>query len=383
VPLAVWAQDQWRPASGLTIVGGVRYEAQKLPGPFGTATKNIAPRLGIAWQPGGRGKWVLRAGAGLFYDRYPLAFLNDAIQKDGLHGFEQYAVGADAVRAFQIARGGTLLAPLPFLADSTYRPASGFESAPTYARKITAGVERSLDADTRVSVEYMNVAGFHLPRIRNASLTLPPQYTLEQSASTRYQGVSVTLQRRLSKELTYLVAYTAGTARDDAGDFDEQPMNPANARLDWSRSRQYQAHRVVASGLFELPLEDLPVAWLKAIGRHFDMAPVISAGSPRPINALSTTDLYRTGAFPITARPEGLARNPFYERGVFDVDLRATKGFVWWKDHGIVLFGVGVYNLTNHTNALRVSQFVGLPTYRGLIETLNARQVQFSWQWEF
>jgi outer membrane receptor protein involved in Fe transport len=48
VPLAIWAQDQWRPAPGLTIVGGVRYEAQKLPGPFGTATKNIAPRLGVA-----------------------------------------------------------------------------------------------------------------------------------------------------------------------------------------------------------------------------------------------------------------------------------------------------------------------------------------------
>ena len=101
------------------------------------------------------------------------------------------------------------------------------------------------------------------------------------------------------------------------------------------------------------------------------------------MNALSTTDLYRTGAYPITARPEGLARNPFYQRGVFNVDLRATKGFVWWKDHGIVLFGIGVYNLTNHTNAIRVSQFIGLPTYRGLIETLNARQVQFSWQWEF
>jgi hypothetical protein len=159
-------------------------------------------------------------------------------------------------------------------------------------------------------------------------------------------------------------------------------MNPANARLDWSRSRQYQAHRVVASGLFELPLEDLSVAWLKAIGKNFDIAPVISAGSPRPINALST-DVYRTGAFPITARPDGLARNPFYDRGVFNVDLRATKGFVWWKDHGTVLFGVGVYNLTNHTNALRVSQFAGLPTYRALIETLNARQVQFRWQWEF
>lgn len=53
------------------------------------------------------------------------------------------------------------------------------------------------------------------------------------------------------------MAYTGGLVYDDASDFNEQPMNPANTRLDWSRSRQYQAHRVVASSLFELPFDDL------------------------------------------------------------------------------------------------------------------------------
>jgi len=383
-PVAFWAQDQWRPALGLTLVYGLRYEAQRLPAPFGSATHNVAPRLGFAWLPGGRGKWVFRAGVGLFYDRYPLAFLNEAIQKNGYQGFEQYAVGADAVRAFQLSRGGTLSAPLEGVAHSTYRPDPNFDGTPTYARKFTGGVERSIDRNTTVTLEYMNIAGFHLPRIRNAALTLPPLYSMEQSARSSYQGVSGTFHRRLSKEWTYLFAYTAGKACDDASDFDEQPMNPGNTRLDWSRSRQYQAHRIVASGIFELPLEDIQgVKWLQTLGRHFDLAPVVSAGSPRPINALATTDLYRTGAYPISARPDDLARNAFYERGNFSVDLRVTKGFEWWKDHGIVLFGVGVYNLTNHTNALRVSEYYGLRTYRGLIETLNARQVQFSWQWEF
>jgi Carboxypeptidase regulatory-like domain/TonB dependent receptor len=383
-PASFWAQDQWRPASGFTVVAGLRYEAQRLPAPFHSPTRNFAPRLGIAWQPKGRGAWVFRAGAGLFYDRYPLAFLNDALQKDGIHGFEQYAEGADAVRVFALARGGTLAAPIDGIAHSIYRPDANFNTTPTYARKFTAGVERSIDADTTVTVEYMNIAGFHLPRLRNAALTLPPQFSLEQSAGSRYEGVSLSLHRRLSKDLTYLLAYTAGNARDDASDFDEQPLNPANTRADWSRSRQYQAHRIVASGIFELPFDDIGAPeWLQNIGKHFDIAPVISAGSPRPINALATTDLYRTGAYPLTARPAGLDRNPFYQRGVFSVDLRVTKGFEWWKDHGIFLFGLGFYNLTNHTNALRVSQFYGLATYRGLIETLNARQAQFSFQWEF
>ena len=114
-PAAFWAQDQWRPASGLTVVAGLRYEVQRLPAPFHSPTRNFAPRLGIAWQPHGRGGWVFRAGAGLFYDRYPLAFLNDAIQKDGIHGFEQYAAGADAVRVFALAAAAR--SPLPSMAS--------------------------------------------------------------------------------------------------------------------------------------------------------------------------------------------------------------------------------------------------------------------------
>jgi hypothetical protein len=383
-PVAIWAQDQWRPAAGLSVVAGVRYEAQRLPAPFGTADRNLAPRLGVAWQPHGRGGWVFRAGAGLFYDRYPLAFLNEAIQKDGVHGFEQYAVGGAALRALELSRAGTLPAPLDGVARSAYRPDPGFDSTPTYARKFTAGVERAIDADTTVTVEYMNIAGFHLPRLRNAALTLPPQFALEQSAGSRYHGVSLTLHHRLTKDITYLLGYTAGAARDDAGDFDEQPLDPANARRDWSRSRQYQAHRVVASGIFELPLDEMGApGWLQQAGKQLHFSPVVSLGSPRPVNALLATDVYRTGAYPITARPAGLSRNPFYVRGVFDVDLRVTKGFEWWKEHGMFLFGVGFYNLTNHTNALRVSPYYGKGSYRGLIETLNARQAQFSFQWEF
>lgn len=30
-PIASWLQDQWRPAAGVTVIGGVRYEAQMLP----------------------------------------------------------------------------------------------------------------------------------------------------------------------------------------------------------------------------------------------------------------------------------------------------------------------------------------------------------------
>jgi hypothetical protein len=88
--------------------------------------------------------------------------------------------------------------------------------------------------------------------------------------------------------------------------------HPADAHLDWARSRQFDAHGVVASGLFELPLNELGAPqWLQSVAKNFDPAPVVFVEGARLVNALATADLYRKGAYPITARPHGLARNPF------------------------------------------------------------------------
>jgi hypothetical protein len=375
-PLGFWIQDHWQPVTGLTVEAGLRYDAQKLPKPFSNATANWAPRLGVAWHPGGKGPFVIRGGFGLFFDRYPLGFLNSAIQMDGLNGFEEYVTGAVATQAFAFGQGGTLTAPLDGVVHSIYRPDSHFPS--TYSRKVTVGMERSLGPDATVSIEYSNVHGFHLPRLLNTNLALPPQYQLQQTSSSAYQGVSVSLNRRLAKELTYLIAYTWGSAWDDASDYDEQPLNPANTRMDWARSRQYQAHRIVASGIFELPWEDSLTAphWLRSLSNRVEIGPVVTAGSPRPVNALESSDVYRTGAYPLSARPPGLGRNPFYQRGSFSLDLRVTKGFEIWKDHGVAIFGVDAYNVANHTNPLRVSPYfstLGVPmaSYRGLSSAFN------------
>jgi hypothetical protein len=387
VPLGIWLQDQWQPGAGVTIVAGIRYDAQKLPKPIPSETNNWSPRFGIAWHPG-TSAWVLRGSFGLFYDRYPFAFLSDAIQMDGIHGFEQYAAGGTAARAFALAQGGALNAPLDGVAHSIYRPDTHFPS--TYARHITAGVERSFGPDTTLTVEYLNVHGFHLPRIRNINGTLPPLYQLEQTSSSTYQGLSIALNRRLSHELTYLISYTESRAWDDASDFDEQPLNPNHTRLDWARSRQYQAHRLVASGIFELPFGDMLAApvWLRRLSHEFEFGPIVSVGSPRPINALESTDLFRTGAYPISARRLDLARNPFFDRWTISADLRVSKGFVLAKDRGLLSVGVDGYNLTNHTNSLRVSPYYSdgenmIPSYKGLVETQGARQFQFTIEWEF
>src|ERR1035437_1864771 len=98
-PLGLFWQDSWRVNHKLTLNYGVRYDVEFPPTfkpPTGLAQtgynflglqkgiqtdkNNIQPRIGIAWDPKGDGKTVVRASFGMFYDPplLGLYFLGDA-----------------------------------------------------------------------------------------------------------------------------------------------------------------------------------------------------------------------------------------------------------------------------------------------------------------
>ncbi|MFZ0410843.1 MAG: TonB-dependent receptor [Candidatus Acidiferrales bacterium] len=79
----LFAQDSWTLGKGVTVNLGLRVEREWLPAEnqpeggishpinFGWGDK-VAPRLGIAWDPTGRGKMKIFAGYGQFYDQMKL-----------------------------------------------------------------------------------------------------------------------------------------------------------------------------------------------------------------------------------------------------------------------------------------------------------------------
>jgi Carboxypeptidase regulatory-like domain/TonB dependent receptor len=98
-PLGVYWQDSWRASSKLTLNYGLRYDIEfppkfSAPDPLALAGYNqlglqkgiqadthmFQPRIGLAWDPKGDGKTVVRANFGVFFD-HPLLglyFLGDA-----------------------------------------------------------------------------------------------------------------------------------------------------------------------------------------------------------------------------------------------------------------------------------------------------------------
>jgi Carboxypeptidase regulatory-like domain len=99
IPIGGFWQDSWRISPNVTLNYGVRYDVEippkfkppqglalpaynllKLQKGIQTDTNNIQPRIGVAWDPSGNGKTVVRASYGIFYD-HPLLglyFLGDA-----------------------------------------------------------------------------------------------------------------------------------------------------------------------------------------------------------------------------------------------------------------------------------------------------------------
>src|SRR6202790_4520485 len=115
IPMGFFAQDNWKLNRKLTINYGVRYDVEISP-LFAPATAvnaaaekalgvvegiprnyhNVAPRFGLAFDPSGKGKTVIRAGFGLFYDHPLLATAFDSVTADGGRSVQLLSAGGRA-----------------------------------------------------------------------------------------------------------------------------------------------------------------------------------------------------------------------------------------------------------------------------------------------
>ncbi len=286
--VALFAGDDWRARPNLTLSLGLRYEAQTGIGD----RADWAPRMGLAWGlDGGRRrqpKTILRAGAGIFYDRVPLAAMLNAQRYNGI-----------AQQSYLILNPHVFPAiPPPAVLESESQPQqlrplySGVRAARLYQSSV--GIERQLDASSKLTVAWIESRGLHLPNSRDINTPIDGAYPFgDPSIRLLTEDSGISRQRQLvattniNRRRLMLFGYYALSSGQDNNE--GLPADPYNLRAEWGPSTYGDVrHRAVFGSTMPLP-------------GKFSVSPFLAANSGMPYNITTGFDPSNTG-YP-TARP--------------------------------------------------------------------------------
>jgi carboxypeptidase family protein len=333
--LAAFVEDEWRARQDVVLNAGVRYDVQWLPSPIHTDANNVSPRVGLAWSPGDR-RTVIRANAGVFFDRIPLRATSNALQRDG----SKYQV---AVLPFGAPNAPVFPSRLTAFPDGLLISVTTIDPRIQSAssRQAAVSIDRALGAGTSIEVGYQHVTGRGIVMSRNinaptlsasdaaglgiANLGRPDprlgNNTEYQSiGQSAYDGLTVSLRAR-SGLADGRVAYTLSRAMDDAGNFFfSQPQDAGDPHGDWGPSDNDQRHRLTLSGSLRSPEA------VRAIARRWRISGVLSYGSALPFNPQTGND--RNNDTNVNDRPVGFTRNSVRGFDSATLDLRLSRTIV-------------------------------------------------------
>jgi len=299
---AVFIQDSWQVNPDLNIQYGLRWEAEIEPDPITPAsqvfyapfigtTKNgqefpsdgeipsdynmWQPRLGIAWTPGGSGTKVFRASAGIFYGRIPGLSLASSRSTNGTRGQTLFRNSALTPILGPVPAYPNLIPPSqigqPFLPD-VFVFDKDFENPRTKAFSVSW--EQELIKDYAFLVKYNYTKGEHITRFinRNDPLLGSPWgsglapggangintlTTVESSAKSLYQGITVGVTKRPSHNVQFQAYYTYSKDKSD----DDNERDPftfryakvTNLAAEYGYSDRDQRHRINSWLLWNAP----------------------------------------------------------------------------------------------------------------------------------
>ncbi|MGA7914952.1 MAG: carboxypeptidase regulatory-like domain-containing protein [Candidatus Acidiferrales bacterium] len=305
VDVGLYVEDDWRVRPNITLSYGLRFESQN----------NInnhadwAPRLGFAWGIGGGGtaapKTVLRAGFGVFYDRFQADYVLEQDRLSGLNLAEYVVPSPDFFNPNPSAP--PLLTPTPTSLLTIYQPNSHLHAP--YIAQTAVSLERQINRVTNLSVSYLNSVGndqFLTNNINaptNANDFYP--YYLNPAAAVRpianeniyeYQSNAIFRQNQLfvqsrvmaGSKVTLFAYYVLNYAKSDTSGANSFPSNPFNIMQDYGRASFDARNRFFLGGSIALP-------W----GLRFSPFMIASAGSP--YNVTLSQDLI--GSSQLNQRP--------------------------------------------------------------------------------
>ncbi|HJW13424.1 MAG TPA: carboxypeptidase regulatory-like domain-containing protein, partial [Thermoanaerobaculia bacterium] len=346
--ISFFAQDEWRIHQNLTVNLGIRYDFQKIQQPSVLNTdpqllaaglntdripedhNNWGPRVGVAWTPGTTGRTVVHAGYGIFYGRTPAIMIGTAHSNNGINvqtlTFTGSSVPTYPNRFVTPPTGGTAAVPTILLFDPQFRN--------PMVHQASAGVEQALTNDMAIAVNYLYVRGKDLPRSTDVNLGAPSNVVVpiqgdgsttvkqyigpkpfskfgrviefQSTAESRYNGLTVELNKRFSHNWQAKLAYTLSKVTDtkpdatavvpQSSDDAKFASDPQDFGADSAPGDNDVRHRLVFSGLWNLDyaggIKNATLQWLLS---GLTLSGVVSFQTGQPYSLAINGDLNNDG----------------------------------------------------------------------------------------
>ena len=293
VDAGLFIQDDWKVRPNVTLSYGLRFETQN----NFSDKSDFAPRVGLAWGIGGNAKnapkTVLRAGFGMFYDRFTYDLVETQQRFNELNPLQQQ---------LQI-QNPTFFLPVPnpvptgTLVSTQYQTNNNLRTPYTIQTGVT--LERQVTKYANIAVTYLNSRGVHQFYTNNLNPFLPQTNTTpagrpfpnqgnifqyESGADFEQNQLIVNGRVQLGAKLSLSGYYTYNHANSDTSGVNSFPSNPLDLRQDYGRASFDIRNRLFLIGTVGLP-------------RGFRLSPYVIASSGIPFNITTGTDPYQSNVF--------------------------------------------------------------------------------------
>ncbi len=389
---ALFVQDKIKVSQQLTINAGLRWEAQSNPQPknpnpafrqtalIPNDLKQFQPRLGLAYDVGGKSNTVIRLSAGLFTARTPANLLQRVTTDNGLTTQEIEIAETTACRNSIVVnlagcrlRGPNAIVTYPnrltaipagfivpsrvFGFDANFKNPRSFQTSATLEQKIgkdyvfTAGyihnstynLQRRLDRNLFPPV--LQASGFPIFPTTRPNPTIAQLEINESSAHSSYDALTLSFRRRFAQRFQFEANYTFAKNRDDDSNernfSRETTLNPFNLQAENGPSKQDVRHNLNLSGLVDL-------------GYGFTISGIVVTRSGFPYTALiedgtdTNNDLNDANERAVVGGVVS-QRFGFRQPKFFNLDIRLLKGFKFGEKMRLDL-SAEAFNVTRNTN---------------------------------
>jgi hypothetical protein len=152
---SAYLQDSWKPAAGLTVNLGLRWDGEYLRNYYGATvlrlTNEWQPRVGVAWDPGKDGRTKLYAFAGRFYYGLPTSAMTWWF--GNVTGVDTYNLDPGAITPDPSVLGPGGYGQLVWFGGSPWITPVDRGLRETYQDEYTVGAERLLDPTFTVGLK--------------------------------------------------------------------------------------------------------------------------------------------------------------------------------------------------------------------------------------